>query len=242
MASCRSGLAGLASLALLASGCTHFRMAEQTAPAGILKQRRATQESALILPFRYAPAKESDRDAMTELDVQRWQELLAQTLDASDIFARTSTTDDPQAPARYAISGEIHSFDFYKNWVPTLPLHLAASFFTLTITTWFGAPTTVTHVDFDVTVDVKDLRTGAAVGSFRKQFKSTNAKNIYSSGAKNPYDNPTLVWNDVIGSLATQIAAALPADAELPVAMPAPAEPAPAAEPAPQEEAATPAP
>jgi len=207
--------AWIAALALLASACATFHMSEQEGPAPLAKQRRATQESAVVLPFRFAPSDPGRRGDMSEQDLLRWQEFLAQSLDQTDIFSRVSTAESAEAVqgARYAISGEIQNFRFRKNYVPTLfPVHAALSWLTFTAYTWLAGPTTITAVDFDVTVDVKDLRSGQTVGNFRKGFDSTDVENIYTSSMKNPYDNPGVVWADVIGSLASQIAGALPAE------------------------------
>jgi len=219
------------SFALLTSACTTFHMTEQYAPAAVLKHRRASEETAVVLPFLFVPASKGDQGDMTPQDLARWQELLAQGLDQADIFARIVTAGSAQAPARYAISGEIHDFSFAKNWVPTFfPIHLGASFFTFSLFTFLGGPTTLTKVNFDVTVDVKDVSTGESLGSFRKGFASTDVHNLYTKSTKNPYDNPTLVWNDVIGNLATEISAALPPDvAPVPATAAAPATTAPAA-------------
>ena len=224
-------IACAAPLVLFTSACTTFHMSEQVTPAALERHRRASEESALVLPFRFTPANPDHRKDMSEQDLLRWQEFLAQSLDQTGIFERVSAATSPDAAreaARYAISGEIREFQFRKNWVPTFfPVHLAASFFTFTLFTWLGGPTTITDVDFDATVEVKDLRTGVETGTFLVRFESTDLMNLYTSSLKNPYDNPGLVWSQLIGRLAVQIAAALPAEPPTQPAM----SPAPAARP-----------
>jgi hypothetical protein len=134
-------------------------------------------------------------------------------IDQSNIFARVEISSEAGAPAGadFLLGGRITRFWFEKNWVPTFfPIHLGLSFFTFTGYTLFGGPTTATVVRFSVEFHLQRADTGEEIAVFDENYRSTRAVNIYSKGAENPYDNPNLVFAQVIGSAATRIAAALP--------------------------------
>jgi hypothetical protein len=195
----------------LLSGCTSFRLADHRAPLlEVIKHRRASDSACAVLSFDSAL---EGGGSLSPADVSRWQKLLAQGLDRSNIFAEVVAAPGHTVPLEvdYVVDGEITEFNFQKNWVPTFfPGHVGLSLFTMSLYTWFAGPTTVTDVDFAVRVDVKDARTGELLDSFTEYYEDVSTLNIYTDGAGNPYQNPSLVFTQVINDVATKIAAALP--------------------------------
>jgi hypothetical protein len=194
-------------------GCTSFSLREQSGVLPIQKQRRASDASLFVAPFAYEPEDPKDADDLTPADLTTWQRLLVAGIDQANVFARVEAAPEGGAPPAgdFVLSGRITRFWFEKNWVPTFfPIHLGLSFFTFTGYTLFGGPTTATVVRFSVEFHLQRADTGEEIVAFDENFRSTRAVNIYSTGAENPYDNPNLVFAQVIGSAATRIAAALP--------------------------------
>jgi hypothetical protein len=186
---------------------------EQTGVLAVGKQRRASEATLLVMPFPYAPEDPKDASDLTPDDLARWQQLLASGIDQSDIFAVVDVAPaGGAAPADgYVLSGRITRFSFQKNWVPTFfPIHLGLSFLTFTGYTLFGGPTTATVVRFAVHFEVRSAGSGGEVVAFDENYRSSRAVNIYSKGVENPYDNPNLVFAQVITSAAMKIAASLP--------------------------------
>lgn len=195
-------------LPVLITSCTTFHLSEHQGSVAVKKQRRAKDVLCVVRPFAY-----TGEDAMTPSDLKRWQEILAEGLNHSNIFAEVLAQAGDQQPldAAYVIEGKVTKFSFQKNWVPTFfPVHLGLSFLTLTIYTWVAGPTTVTIVEFESVVDLKDAKTGSLIKSFTPSFKDTSTLNVYSKDVNNPYGNPSLVFAPIIDSLASDIAATLP--------------------------------
>lgn len=184
-------------------------------PLAIEKQRRAEDATAAVLPFAYEPSDPKEAKKVSAADLDRWQQLLARGLDTTNVLAQVVTAEAGAIPpgTRYLISGRITKFNFQKNWIPTFfPLHIAASVFTSTLYTWLAGPTTVTDVDFEVSVDVRHAASGDLVTTAEGRFHDMSVLHIYSPGTNNPYNNPNLVFSQVVESLAVKIAAALPAE------------------------------
>jgi hypothetical protein len=150
---------------------------------------------------------------MSAADLARWHDVLVDGLNQSNIFSEVVKANGEHVPdtASYVIDGRITRYSFRKNWVPTFfPFHLGLSFITLTGYTWLAGPTTVTMVEFETVVDLKDSKTGATIKNFRVPYKDTSTLNVYSKDTNNPYGNPNLVFSQVISTMANEIAAALP--------------------------------
>lgn len=195
------------------TGCSSFNLAEHSGDLPVKKQRRAKDVTAMVKPFDYSPIESDEGDLMVKEDLLRWQHILADGLNRSNVMTEVVSLNGEKPPENvaYIIDGKVKRFYFKKNWVPTFfPLHLAASFFTLTGYTWLAGPTTVTKVDFQVEVQLKDAKSGEVVKTFTEQFQDTSSMNIYSKDTNNPYGNPSMVFSRVIDSLAGDIAAALP--------------------------------
>src|SRR5262245_46377440 len=194
---------------LLLGACTTFHLREQQGVLPIQKQRRASEATLVVLPFSFAPEDPDDAHDLSPDDLATWQRMVATGIDQANIFARVDTADlGAERPAAdYVLGGRITSFRFQKNWVPTFfPIHLALSFFTFTGYTLFGGPTTATIVRFS-SVFHFDLGSGETIAAFNETYRSTRAVNVYSKGAENPYDNPNLVFAQIISSVATRVAA-----------------------------------
>lgn len=199
-------------LSVFLSSCSSFSLSEQPGTLSIKKQRRAKDATLIVKSFTYEPVDKGD-DEMAPQDIVKWQELLAQGIDQSNIFTEVvmEKGDRVSDKTAYSVDGKITRYYFKKNWVPTFfPLHLGASFFTLTIYTWLAGPTTVTKVDFEVQVDLKESKSGTLIKSFTERFQDTSAMNVYSKDTNNPYGNPGIVLSKVIDSLASDMAVALP--------------------------------
>lgn len=193
--------------------CSSFNLAEHSGDLSVKKQRRAKDVTGVVQPFAYTPIESDEQDLMTKEDLLRWQEVLADGLNRSNIFADIVRQNGDKVPdhTAYLIDGKIKRFYFKKNWVPTFfPLHLGLSFITLTGYTWAAGPTTVTKIDFQVEVNIKDAKSGEVIKTLSEQFQDTTTMNIYSKDLNNPYGNPNLVFARVIDSLAADMAAALP--------------------------------
>ena len=199
-------------LPVLLTGCSSFSLSDNPGSLTVMKQRRVKDATLVVKSFNYTPVDKGDKE-MTPQDIEKWQEILVQGLDQSNIFAEVVAEKGDRASgnAAYSVDGRITRYYFKKNWVPTFfPLHLAASFFTLTGYTWLGGPTTATKVDFEVQADLKDTKSGVLIKSFTERFQDTSAMNIYSKDMNSPYGNPSMALSKVIDSLAIGIAAALP--------------------------------
>jgi hypothetical protein len=197
-------------------GCATFHLSNQTGILPIQRQRAATDETLAVCGFTYETLASNDTP-LEALDLQRWQNIVVAGLNQANIFADVvpCAGDEVPASASYVLDGRITRFRFQKNWVPTFfPLHLGLSFFTFTGYTLFGGPTTMTIVRFAVDFELRRADTGEILLSWTRNYRSTRAVNIYSKGAGNPYDNPNLVFADVLGSAAISIAEALPDDSE----------------------------
>lgn len=196
----------------LAPGCTSFRMADQFGALPIPRHRRAIDARCVVLPFE----RGAHAEHLSAADLERWQELLAMGLDQSNLFASVvaARTLDP-ATADFSLSGRLDRFRFRKNWVPMFfPLYLGLTFFTFSAYALVGGPTTLTHVQFAVDLELRDVRTGSALRSFSETHQSTRFLNAYTSTVDNPYENPNGLFGSVIDALATRIAAALPTSLE----------------------------
>jgi len=199
-------------LSVFLSSCSSFSLSEYPGNLSVKKQRRAKDATLAVKSFTYDPV-EKDADKLTPEDMMKWQELLTRGIDQSNIFTEVIMENGDRASDKtaYSVDGKITRYYFKKNWVPTFfPLHLAASFFTLTGYTWLAGPTTVTKVDFEVQVDLKESKSGALIKSFTERFQDTSALNIYSKDINSPYGNPGIVLTKVIDSLTSDMAAALP--------------------------------
>ena len=187
--------------------------------AGILpiqKQRTATNEILAVCRFDYEPRESGDTE-FESLDLQQWQHIVVMGLNQANIFADvvSCTGDEVPAVASYVLDGRITRFRFQKNWFPTFfPIHLGLSFFTFTGYTLFGGPTTMTIVRFAVDFELRRVGSDDVILSLSKNYRSTRAVNVYTRGVENPYDNPNLVFAEILGSTAISIAAALPEDRE----------------------------
>jgi len=163
--------------------------------------------------FPYTAEDPDDASDLTPADLLRWQQILVSGIDQTNIFALVEAASEGTTPPAdgYILSGQITNFRFQKNWVPTFfPIHLGLTFFTFTGYTLFGGPTTATIVRFSTHFELQDARSGDRIIAFDENYRSTRAVNIYSKGAENPYDNPNLVFAEVISSAAIKIAAVLP--------------------------------
>jgi hypothetical protein len=199
-------------LPVLLTSCSSFSLSEHPGDLTVKKQRRAKEATLVVKAFKYDPV-EKEEEGMAPQDIAKWQELLTQGLDQSNIFAQVVAEkgDRTADSAVYSLDGKITRYYFKKNWVPTFfPVHIGASLFTLTLYTWFAGPTTVTKVDFEIQADLKDAKSGTLIKTFTERFQDTSALNIYSKDTNNPYGNPSITISKVIDSLATDIAAALP--------------------------------
>jgi hypothetical protein len=210
----RPGLVALTlAVAIGPAGCVGFSLREQSGVLPIQKQRRASEGTLLVTPFPYEPPNPKDASDLTPEDLEVWQQLLVSGIDQSNVFAKVEAAPAQGSPpaADFVLSGRITRFRFQKNWVPTFfPIHLGLSFFTFTAYTLFGGPTTATIVRFTVDFHLERADTGQEILAFDQNYRSTRAVNVYSKGVDNPYDNPNLVFAQVIGTAATRIAAALP--------------------------------
>jgi hypothetical protein len=198
-------------LAFLTS-CSSFSLTDHPATLSVKKQRRAKDITLVVKAFKYEPI-DQDEQEMAPADIVKWQELLAQGLDQSNIVTEVVPEKGDRASdnAAYSVDGKITRYYFKKNWIPTFfPVHLAASVFTLSLYTWLAGPTTVTKVDFEVQADLKEVKTGTLIKSFTERYQDTSPVNIYTKDTNNPYGNPSLVFSKVIDSLAINMAAALP--------------------------------
>lgn len=198
---------------ILSAGCTAFSLSEQSGTLPIAKQRRASDETLAVLPFPYQPADPDDASDLGAEDLAKWQNLLVAGLDQANIFAKVIpvSAGEPSPSSDYVLDGRITNFRFQKNWVPVFfPLHLGLSFFTFTAYTLFGGPLTATIVRFTVEFQLRRADSPESIASFEKSYRSGRAVNVYSKGAENPYDNPNLVFANIIESAAMAIAVSLP--------------------------------
>ncbi|MCP5058427.1 MAG: hypothetical protein GY937_17120 [bacterium] len=192
-------------LSLPLAGCTSFALSRQTGVLPIPKHERASEAALLVERFEF------DEDTLTTFhDRAKWRELLIAGLDQSNIFATVGEAERGASDFEgYTLSGTVRRFRFEKNWVPTfIPFHVALSFFTLGAYTIFGGPTTGTAVRMTVDFELKDA-SGELVTSFRENYASTRAVNIYTSDAKNPYNNPNVALASFIDAAAGKLEAAL---------------------------------
>jgi hypothetical protein len=214
-------LSALASLVAI-PGCATFHLSEQTGILPIQKQRGATDEILAVCGFTHEVLDSSDKP-LEALDLQKWQSIVVSGMNQANIFADVVSCSGEEIPevASYVLSGRIERFRFQKNWFPTFfPLHLGLSFFTFTGYTLFGGPTTMTIVRFAVEFELRKVGTNELVLTLDKNYRSTRAVNVYSKGVNNPYDNPNLVFAEVLGSTAISIALALPDEPEPPLGSP----------------------
>ena len=201
-------------LLLIASsaGCSTFRLAEQSGTLAMQRHRQATDGILAIGEFRF----ESDEDNDTTLeasDLAQWQNVVVSALDQSNVFGEVVgfTGDVPDPRASYVLDGRITRFRFEKNWVPMFfPIHLGLSFLTFTGYTLFGGPITMTVVRFAVEFDLRSTETDETIASIERNYRSTRATNVYTKGVDNPYDNPNMVFSEILESAAIEIAASLP--------------------------------
>lgn len=203
----------LLAVPIAAAGCTSFQLREQEGVLPIGKQRRASEDTLYVMPFPYQPEDPKDASDLTQEDLSRWYELLVSGIDQANIFAVVEAAPANGAPpaSGYTLDGHITEFWFYKNWVPTLfPIHLGMSFLTFTGYTLFGGPTSATIVRFNVHFELKRAGSAEVITSFDENYRSTRALNVYTKGSENPYDNPNLVFAQVITSATMKVAAALP--------------------------------
>ncbi len=192
-------------LLVFLSGCTSFSLSKQSGPLAISRHEQATEKTLAVLRFEF----EDDTIAAFE-DRAKWQQILAAGLGQSNVFetVREASVLDPEFDG-YVLTGKVRRFTFEKNWVPTFfPFHVALSFFTLGGYTIFGGPTTGTAVRITVDFQLEDAD-GRPITAFTENYASTRAVNIYTSDAKNPYDNPNLALSRMIDSTAAHLAAAL---------------------------------
>ncbi len=206
----RAVLVGIAAALV---GCSTFALSEQQTPLNVTKHRRATERSVAVLPFTYQPTDADEIDKVSQADLDQWQVIFAEGIDRSNLFGEVLLVRSGQRvpTTSYLIDGEITKFNFQKNWVPTLfPLHVGLSFFTFTAYTWLAGPTTITDVDFGIRIHLRDARTAEPLGTFIEFFEDTSAQNIYSKGVNNPYDNPSLVFSEIVDRLSAKVALALP--------------------------------
>jgi hypothetical protein len=204
-------------LSLLAiPGCSTFHLSNQTGILPIHKQRPATESILAVCQFTYEP-QESNDTGLEFFDMQQWQHIVVMGLNQANIFADVvaCTGDEIPVAASYVLDGKITRFRFQKNWFPTFfPIHLGLSFFTFTGYTLFGGPTAMTIVRFAVDFELRRAGSDEIILSLSKNYRSTRAVNVYTKGVENPYDNPNMVFAEILGSTAISIAAALPEDHE----------------------------
>jgi hypothetical protein len=166
-----------------------------------------------VTPFPYRPEDPKDASDLTPEDLSRWHELLVSGIDQANIFALVEAAPTGGAPLAngYVLDGHITEFWFQKNWVPTLiPIHLGMSFLTFTGYTLFGGPTSATIVRFTTHFELRRAGSGELIAAFDENYRSIRALNVYTKGSENPYDNPNLVFAQVITSATMKVAAALP--------------------------------
>ncbi len=207
----------LLAASIVLADCSTFSLSEQSGALPIEKQRRVTGESLAVLPFSFEPPDPDDASDLGADDLAKWQSLLVAGLDQTDVFARVVYASDEESARScdYVLDGRITNFRFQKNWVPTFfPLHLALSFFTFSGYTLFGGPVVATIVRFNVKFELRRTGSDEVIASFDKSYHSSRAVNIYSKAAENPYNNPNLVFADIIKSAAMTIAVALPEPAK----------------------------
>ncbi|MCP3985457.1 MAG: hypothetical protein GY723_13790 [bacterium] len=192
-------------MSLPLSGCTSFSLSSQTGVLPIPKHPRASEAALVVERFQF-----DDGTLTSFYDRAKWREILIAGLDQSNIFATVGESERaPSDFAGYTLSGTIRRFSYQKNWVPTfIPFHVALSFFTLGAYTIFGGPTTGTSVRMTADFELRDA-SGEVVASFTENFASTRAVNIYTSDAKNPYNNPNVALASFIDSAAGKLEAAL---------------------------------
>jgi hypothetical protein len=218
----RAALLSILTLLIAIPGCSTFHLSEQTGFLPMQKQRGATDEILAVCGFTHEVLDSGD-NPLEALDLQKWQSVVVMGMNQANIFADVVSCSGEEIPevASYVLSGKIERFRFQKNWFPTFfPLHLGLSFFTFTGYTLFGGPTTMTIVRFAVQFELRKVDTNELLLALDKNYRSTRAVNVYSNGAKNPYDNPNLVFSEILGSTAISIALALPDEPEPPLASP----------------------
>jgi hypothetical protein len=218
----RAALLSILTLLIAIPGCSTFHLSEQTGFLPMQKQRGATDEILAVCGFTHEVLDSGD-NPLEALDLQKWQSVVVMGMNQANIFADVVSCSGEEIPelASYVLSGRIERFRFQKNWVPTFfPLHLGLSLFTWTGYTLFGGPTTMTIVRFAVKFELRKVDTNELVLTLDKNYRSTRAVNVYSKGVENPYDNPNLVFAEVLGSVAMSIALALPDEPEPPLDLP----------------------
>lgn len=202
-------------LSATSAGCSSVGLSEHHTPLTVAKRERVSDGFCAILPFSFSPNDPKDVGDLSSSDLGRWQEMLADALDRTNIFAEVVASKSGTLPenAAYSIGGHITEHEFQKNWIPTFfPLHVGLSVLSFTLYTWIGWPTTVTDVSFGIRVELKDVAADRIIGTFEERFRDTSTLNIYSKGMKNPYENPGLAYTHVVDQLATKIALAIPPD------------------------------
>jgi hypothetical protein len=191
----RKCVAALTAFPFLLSSCSSYHLSESTPAVTINKLKHEASSVCGIAPFNYQPVDTSDQDLMTQQDLAKWNDMFFQNINLSDICAETIRIDKVHHPTNidYIIDGTLKKFYFKKNWVPMLfPLHIAISFFTLSIYTWAAGPTTSTKVNLEYFANIKDAKTGKVILSVPETFASTDVMTIYSRDTENPYGNPGL--------------------------------------------------
>src|SRR5688572_17583900 len=114
-------LIAFVTLSLSLLSCSSFNLSEHQGSLSVKKQRRAKDVICVVKPFTYNPSESGEEDLMSAPDLQRWQEMLADGLNQSNIVAEVvaQNGDHIQENAAYVIDGKVTRFYFKKNWVPT---------------------------------------------------------------------------------------------------------------------------
>jgi hypothetical protein len=208
-------IAGFTVIPFLLSSCSSYHLSESTPAVTINKLKHEASSVCGIAPFNYQPVDTSDQDLMTQQDLAKWNDMFFQSINLSDICAETIRIDKDHNPTNidYSIDGTLKKFYFKKNWVPMLfPLHIAISFFTLSIYTWAAGPTTSTKVNLEYFANIKDAKTGKVIISVPETFGSTDVMTIYSRDTENPYGNPGLALSPTLNDVALKFAEAIQKD------------------------------
>jgi hypothetical protein len=161
-----------------------------------------------------ATAEESDDGPkLTAAELSAWQGLLAAAIAESKIFASVEIASEGRMPSAddYILGSRITRFRFQKRWVPTLfPFHIALSLFTMSMYTMFGGPTSATSVEFAARFELRRAGSGHVMADFSESYRLGRLLNVISDPARNPYDNPNLVFAQIINSAVAKIVEVLP--------------------------------
>ena len=105
------------SLSIFLVSCSSFNLSESPTTLTVKKQRRAKESVCIVKPFTFEPIEPPDQEVKPS-DLTRWQEILADGLNQSNIFAEViaAKNDTKVDNANYVLSGKIKKF-YFKNLV-----------------------------------------------------------------------------------------------------------------------------